>query len=792
MGVIVVVLFVGRWTAGFLAERWWAATISPAASRFVSNWQLLGLLLDAVAVLTASVWFALQALLVTRSVVSVQVAHRVGDLQLRELVPTRLLVGIAVAAGVLLGLIAGTGAHAWREPIVLAWQGVRYGVTDPLLGRDLGVYVAQLPAWDLAHRFAALLAVLALALCTTLYTAIGGVRRERLSVALHPDAQRHLGSLLSVVALVIAAGYLLAPLHIVLHASGAASPADVQLRIHLAQFMSGIAFATALLTAWWAFRGHDLLLVSTWAVLGLGALAEAVIVPATAGAADTPPARIAAARRVDAIAWGMHFAPEPAAADTVPGVTALWDGALFSRIIGSRDGLLEAATPTRLPVDGRAVPVWLVAAPPGDDPDRLDVLAIPDGLSAPDGVIASLRPPDSSRSAPNAFSSVTHPRSRPTAPSWISAPDGVAAGGPIRRLLLAWARQAPGMLQRAAGPDVDWHLDPAERADAVLPMLWWTAPDIALIDARPTWIIQGMSVTPDFPLATHVVWQGNDVAGVVPAVIATVDAATGAVRFFVDPAADSLGVAWAGVAAAVVEPSRDMPAAVRAALLYDASWFDAQTAVFSGPAWAAPGRGAQAAVPPLSAPVWTADQRAARQAVFEDATGGGLEIVTGDRVHGMPQLRRDTTAPGDVVSSDRVPLMQSWLHSPVLTHLRDSAIAAGDTVLTGPIRWFSGSAGLAAWRPWFARAPHGGTALIWTATALDNRLGGAREPADAWHTVTTAAPVAAPVAPADAAVVATARAWMERADSALHRGDMTAFGRAFEELRRTLEGTHAP
>src|SRR4029077_3963622 len=110
-------LFAGRWTVAFVAERWWAATISPAAAAFVSHWQLLGVALDAGAIILASAWFAVQALLVARVVASVQVTHRFGDLQLREAIPTRVLLAAAVAAGVLLGLIAGAGAHAWREPI---------------------------------------------------------------------------------------------------------------------------------------------------------------------------------------------------------------------------------------------------------------------------------------------------------------------------------------------------------------------------------------------------------------------------------------------------------------------------------------------------------------------------------------------------------------------------------------------------------------------------------------------------------------------------------------------------
>ena len=204
--VLIALLFIGRWTVFYVAERWWAATISPDAASFLVRWQLLGLALDAGAILAASAWFAVQALLVARVIASVQVTHRLGNVQLREAIPTRLLLAAAVAAGILLGLITGAGAHTWREPIALAWQGVRYGVMDPFLHEDLGTFVVQVPVWDLGLRFAALLGVLGLVFCVVLYAGLGAVRREQRTLVVHADARRHLGVLAGFVALVIGAG----------------------------------------------------------------------------------------------------------------------------------------------------------------------------------------------------------------------------------------------------------------------------------------------------------------------------------------------------------------------------------------------------------------------------------------------------------------------------------------------------------------------------------------------------------------------------------------------------------
>ena len=42
----ILLLFAGRWTAVLLADRWWAAELSPAAAGFLTDWHLLRLTLD--------------------------------------------------------------------------------------------------------------------------------------------------------------------------------------------------------------------------------------------------------------------------------------------------------------------------------------------------------------------------------------------------------------------------------------------------------------------------------------------------------------------------------------------------------------------------------------------------------------------------------------------------------------------------------------------------------------------------------------------------------------------------
>ena len=40
LSALVILLFVGRWGAALLSDRWWAELVSPEASRFCSNHEM--------------------------------------------------------------------------------------------------------------------------------------------------------------------------------------------------------------------------------------------------------------------------------------------------------------------------------------------------------------------------------------------------------------------------------------------------------------------------------------------------------------------------------------------------------------------------------------------------------------------------------------------------------------------------------------------------------------------------------------------------------------------------------
>lgn len=790
IALVVALLYLGRWSVGLLSERWWATTISAPAAGLVVRWHLLGVTLDFAAITVASCWFSLQALLVARTVATVSVSRQLGNLQLREAVPARFLWMAGIGTGVLLGLITGAGARNWRAPVALAWQGLHYGVVDPLLGEDVGLYVAQLPVWNLAFDFALTLAILGLFLTTMLYVGIGAIKREKGGLQVHPDARKHLGWLLAILALVIASGYLIEPYQIAAGAEVSIGAMAFLTRVRASQVMAGVAVAVGILSIVWLRRGRHPLLVGGWGALLIGALIEQLVIPSLA-AESTPPAVGAAdIRQFESIAWGIREAPVTQNTDTIPSPTAIWDESVLAHWFASGGDRFLGAAPGTLPTPSGPVAGWLVASTPVEDGHRVNLVGVVEGIVTSNGQPFRVRSGGASDSLSPMFS-VADPRLRPGAEGWRETLTGVAPGGLLRRLLLAWARQSWGIVPAGRARALDWHLDPTERAAAILPMASWSAATPARVDGRLVWVVQGTLSLRSAPLSPHELWRGQEVAGMVPGFVAAMDAVSGAMTIYLDPGADSLAISWSRYAEGAVRPAAEMPLALRASLPYPPAWFAAQLMVLEGSAWALgrrPGR-LTADGPPESPLVsWQTPRQAGRVAVFEDPARRVLSaIVTATRADGMPTLRIERIDRSAIANGRE--LERDWDRDPQLAHLRDSVIAAGDTLHVPAVRWRTAAGDLVAWQPVFAEPVKGRPALLGVGGAIGEFVASGRTPPELWARLLHRESGDSSFGSPDAGRLDAAREWLQRADSALARHDLTAFGRAFEELRKVLERT---
>src|SRR2546426_7207173 len=131
---LVVVLVGGRWLALEIAERAWAASV-PGGHVYVVGHDVARLVSGLILLLTIG-WGTGNVFLVYRAIGSVQLPRRLGDLEIVEAVPQRVLLGGTITTGLVFGLLLALGTGDWWMAARLAAHAPRFGVADPLLQRS--------------------------------------------------------------------------------------------------------------------------------------------------------------------------------------------------------------------------------------------------------------------------------------------------------------------------------------------------------------------------------------------------------------------------------------------------------------------------------------------------------------------------------------------------------------------------------------------------------------------------------------------------------------------------------
>lgn len=790
IAALVLLLFAGQWAADFLADRWWAAALIPEAAAFLSGVHLLRLTLDVAAVLVATAWYAGHLLVVHRAIGSVQISRQVANLEIREAVTPATLLPLAVGIGAALGVVAGLGAGREWPVFALAWQGVTYGVPDPYFHRDLGVFAAQLPLWEVLHDFARLLAWTALGVVAVLYAALGAIRWQQGRPAMSDHARRHVGLLLAGGALVLAWGFLLAPFEL---AAERAPTLAAWSAFDLSTLgLAGACLAASAVSVLWAFRGQHLLMLAAWGVLLAGAaLVRAMVPDAAAPASEEVVAMRASMDRlayaVDAVEdRGARYQPEQGI-----GVPSLWTFASIGRMVTTDSQVLEAAAQAAVPVGQSVVPAWLaVRAAPGKP---ATVLAIADGSTGATAGPLSFRLNDS-LDYPGfvTYTTLGPAASRPGAPRLVvdSGSVGAAAGGAVRRFVLAWALQSARLLGSVSPvARVRWDLAPRSRLERLAPFASWDTPQPIVYRGALAWVAHGYLASRRFPGSSRVSEPGGELGSLEAGFIGVVEAATGATALYLAPDAGPQSRNWSAITQGMIRPAAELPPGVASLLPYPARLFEAQSRVLEQEPWRAGSLAGRAPdgtgdpAPPTS--VW--------------AGGSGFELVTGyqsgedRRVRtllvgrigeagarlALVRLSEGGSLPGPSTAQ------ATWDRFPSYEQIQDSIVRQGERFERGPWRILPRGEAPLAYQPWYAVSPAGRVTLPYVALAQGTQVGAGRSFGDAWDNLRgTGAPLPpgfGPVTPLE-----EARRWMLRADSALHAGDWEGFGRAFGALRQSL------
>ncbi|HEU5171571.1 MAG TPA: UPF0182 family protein [Gemmatimonadales bacterium] len=801
-------LFVGRWAAALLADRWWAEEISPAAVSFLTGWHLLRGTLEAGGILIAAAWFIGHLLVVYRAIGSVQISRHVANLEIREAITSELLLAVAAGTGLLLGVLAGAGAADWAPSVALAWEGLNLGLREPVFGHDLGLYLAQLPLWRALHGFALLLSLVALAACLALYSLVGALRWVDGRPAISDHARAHLGWILVAVALVLAWGYLLEPYELVAGLHGVPDRPTLELSAMVSPALTGTALMVALMSAVWAMRGRHALAAAGWLVLVLASAVGHYVLPAFSRDPGAPAVEPALTRQLERMAFGLEALTDsggaPLVADASPPATApLWGGRTVVEATGGEARDTVVADAAVLAVERRRLPVWLVLRAPerraaGQPAAAISAVAA-DRVSATGEPLFFRMGDTLAYPTPYTLLELGDRAFFPGAPRYDlhRQAHGPPLGSWSRRAVLAWSLQLGGVLGSVPdGARLAWRRSPVERLATLMPFAEWGEAVPRIVDGEMLWVADGYVAASTFPLVERLPWRDRAVNLLRAGFIGVVRAESGETQLYLRADGGPLAQAWAELAAGVVRSSAELPRPVATALPYPAELFERQARALERHVWNAgvlsgrPESGSGEPQPPERG--WLPDVSGTRLvAVYERPLGRRVSAVLGGTMQdGFPFLRLVRVDSGAALPAPRV-LDATWNRFPSYERLAESVRASvnrGDSLAQGPFVVWRDNDTLGAYRARFVPRPGGGLSLAWVSIAYGRRVGAGRTLRAAWDNLLGASAPLPPVLPS--ATLAEARRWVQLADSALRAGDWAGFGRAFDALRQVLAPPH--
>ncbi len=800
VAVLVMLLFLGRRFSIILSDQWWASLISADAAAFLFQMHLLRLVLDGAGILVACAWFIGNLFFVYRALSVVQVPRYISNLEFREALSSQDLLAITIALGAILGLLAGLGVSDWWTTMALAWGGVQYEVADPLLGHDLGIYVAQLPWWRAMRSFSLLLSVTGLGVVIILYAVIGSVRWVDGRPAVSDHARAHLGALLAALALCLAWGYLLLPYEIVAGLHGTETAGAWSVRVASTQTLAGIASATAILSLLWAFRPRHALALAGWIILIAGSIIGRFIVPAVS-TDDRPAVAANLSETFERTAFALENlelrdrTDQPGRAPAQPpGVP--WSAQAIGRLVAVDSTTLLATAPIVLAQAGVPRPVWLTVQ---ETRGEVSVSAIAADRTSAGGGPLSYAAGDTV-AYPSVLTLALLDSTEGTI--WPGAPDyhvGLGDAGFMldswtRRLILAWGLQV-GDLLGGTPPTarLTWHRDPIVRATRLAPFATWRDVQPAWRDGRLTWLVTGYVLSETFPAVAPVEWGGGSGSAnlVRPGFLTTIDAAGGETHLYLLPEAGPVAGSWSDLAGPVVEPTDAIPNDLLRQLRYPLSQARVHAEVLARrPELGSPVRGGNGVgVGGRSGPIqvgWIAPRTPGVTVAYHRPSSRRLSgLLVGTLVDGRPALELVRI---DSVASLPTPavLHQRWSRFPLHEQIRDSIRADGARLEAGSVQYFLTPTGLIAMGPYYAVRDGTRPRVAWYSLGAVGRLGAGRNPEEAWRNLTGQG---VPLPPGMGSVgrFVEAQRWMSLADSALRTGDWVTFGRAFEALREALQ-----
>ena len=302
------------------------------------------------------------------SVQSLVLPRRVGNLEIGEEVPGRILVAVVALLSVLIAALLALPYDDWVT-LELARHGALFGETDPFFNRDLAYWLHWMPLESGLHTWALIALISVTLVVIFLYALTPSLRWDggRLQVTGH--VRRHFFTLATILLLLLAWGYRLDAYSLLHHGSGplgAFTATDYRVGIPMNLGLVLSAIVAAMLVGWAGWTGHLRAAFVTLTLMLVAALVVRQIVPPIAGrfrSADEPEQRTYREIRngytrraydVDRLTKGEEPAALPSFDVAVRGA-GLWDGAALRRVLSRRPAAVASGALGWESQDGRLV-----------------------------------------------------------------------------------------------------------------------------------------------------------------------------------------------------------------------------------------------------------------------------------------------------------------------------------------------------------------------------------------------------------------------------------------------------
>ena len=566
VAALALLLIAGRIVAGVFAEWSWYASMGalPLYQSMLAHQVALRV---STALIAFSFAFA-NLYTVRRSIVSLVLPRRLGNIELGEAVEGRLLTLAVLGLSALLAIILALPDFSWTS-LALARNAVPFDELDPYLDHDFGFYVYNLPFERSVYLWAVVTMLLVSFVVIALYALTPSLRLERGRLYVSAYVRRHFAALAAIGLGLVSWSYRLQLFTLISSGSGANgtfTAFDHRIAIPL---LTGLALGSMVATVvvfWSGWHGYPRVAVTVLTVLIVAGPAGLSVLPRLA-AWSSSDADVRARER-PYLATQVLFTRRAYGLDRIVSAdsahitlplresmalgTSSWDPSVLIRAAEiDRHGFTGAATAW----DGASGTLSaMVALRPSGGTGRWEYAAA-DVISL-DERGRVLPHPTVSFDPAQRFKAAGYPvwieKSPPAAFALIADSSGVIAAPPFsswwQRLGHAWHLQNPRLFTADAPsprPRLVLHRALRERIEALVPF-FVQGPTLQAVVAGDSlyWIVDLFVATDDYPLSQPLLFAGESTHYLQLAATAVVQAQTGRVHIVPRSRPDPITRSW--------------------------------------------------------------------------------------------------------------------------------------------------------------------------------------------------------------------------------------------------------